>query len=291
MTRRVFAALAALALAGGAVWAGWRGLETCGWLDRALGRSGCEGSVRFDGVLPSRGNLNVPFDSGGRAILAAEMRTVDGWRNGLIRLDPVTGEEAGRFPVPLRHPNMRLLAAPEGPELLLLCGVIERGCTDSGGDAVLLDRETLTGFRDHPVGDRYLRAFPGQELPGEEFGPAAVFAMGGDRIVSDRRAEGVQLLDTAGRLVATLSERVGYSAVVVVSPDGGRILRWEPEAAPGGGDLLRVWEARDGREIWAVEGTPGWRLRAPPFWSADGSRIFAPRHAGGGMRLDRFPVP
>lgn len=289
---RWFAWIAAtlLVLSGG-WWAGQRGLETCGWLDRALGLSGCAGVRAFDGISPSRGNLDVPFDDQDRAILVAGMRTVDGWRGGLILFDPVTGAEGGRYPVPLRHDSLRLLASPEGDRLLLMCGIVAGGCGESGNDAVMVDRATLRGFESYETPDRYLRAFPGTPLPDEAFGHSAVFAAGGERIVSDPRNQPLVLLDTEGQEIAVLDERGMLFSEIVVSPDGARIARWEPESAPSGGDMLRIWNAMDGKELHRIEGNAGWRLRARPFWSPDGTAIFTPRSSGGTMLIDHFPMP
>lgn len=150
-------ALAALALAGAAGFAGWKGLQTCGWVDSALGRSGCIGTARFDGVGLSRSSVARPMGDG-RMVMAVDMRTADGWRPGLIVLDPVTGAEAGRYPLPMRGVNPRLFLSPDGTRLLIACGVIEPSCTESGGDAVITARDDLCDFQDFPLEDLYLSA-------------------------------------------------------------------------------------------------------------------------------------
>jgi len=61
---RLTAMVAALALVGAAGFAAWDGLRTCGWIDRALGRSGCLGTVTFEGVAPSRNSIAQPLGDG-----------------------------------------------------------------------------------------------------------------------------------------------------------------------------------------------------------------------------------
>ena len=280
------AVLAVLAIAGG-IWAAQQGLRTCGWLDRALGRSGCLGTVSVEGILPGRGNLDVPFTDRGQAILAAEALTADGWRDALLVLDPVSGKEGGRHPVPMRNTTMRLLPAPDGKRLLLACG-IEHGCTKTGGNAILVDRTNLAAFTDFPIADRYISAFPGSPMPDASYGPQARFAAKGERIVTIRRNEGILLLDAAGRTIAKLEAGSAFSSRIVVSPDGMRILIWEGR---NDGDRLRIWDAADGRALGSIDGGPDFKLRAAPFWSPDGKLIFTPRRKGGTMLLDRFEAP
>ncbi|MRX52215.1 hypothetical protein GI374_17820 [Paracoccus sp. S-4012] len=282
-------ALAALVVAGAAAWAGWSGLRTCGWLDRGAGRSGCHGTVRVDGVLPPGTNATVPL--GDKVAVIAELRTADGWRNGLIVLDPATGEEAGRYPMPLRHANVRAFVSPDGSELLLVCGFLEGACSESGGSAVLFSTDDLTVFADFPLEDRYLRVFPGMPLPAEEFGHDAVFAAGGGRIVAREGRAGLVLRDANGDEIAPLVERRSSRADLIVSPDGGTIALWEREGAASRGDRLRFWDARDGGALGTIEGDSEWHLRSAPFWSADGATIFMPRSEGGTMLLDRFSAP
>lgn len=279
----------AIALAGGGYWAVERGLQTCGWLDVILGRSGCLGSVRVEGVVPMRGNPDVPFTAKGEAILAVDTRTADGWRNALLVLDPASGREAGRYPVPLSNTNMQVLPEPDGQRLLLLCGVIEANCTDTGSDGILVDRDNLHVFNGAPDADRYFRVFPGVPLPDAEYGYEARFALGGERIVTNRRNEGVVLLDAEGEQIAELSTQFVFSSRIVISPDGTRIMRWQ--SGYENGDNLHIWDATDGRALGHIDGSPDWTLRAPPFWSADGSLIFTPRKEGSAMLLDRFAAP
>lgn len=285
----LLASIVALALAAGGLWGVERGLHTCGWLDLVSGRSGCLGTARFDGIVPGRGNSDTPFTAAGAAILAVDTRTADGWRNALLVFDPVSGRESGRYPVPLSNTNMQLLPAPDGKRLLLLCGVTENNCTEAGGNGVLADRENLDAFTDAPEIDRYLRSFPGSPQPDAEYGREAKFAAGGERIVTNRRNEGVMLLDAEGGLIAELSTSFISASKIFVSPDGGSIMRWQPGYNTG--DNLRIWDAEDGRELGRIDGGPDWTLRAPPFWSADGEMIFAPRSQGGAMLLDRFQAP
>lgn len=117
--KRIFgAALAAFVLIGAAGLAGWKGLQTCGWIDRALGRTGCLGTVSFDGVKVSYKSSAQPIGDG-RVVIEADMRTSDGWRPGLIVLDQVTGIEGGRYPLPLSGGTPRLLLSPDGTRLLI----------------------------------------------------------------------------------------------------------------------------------------------------------------------------
>lgn len=292
MSRRwLLSAVLAIAAVAGGFWVTQQGLRTCGWLDRAIGHSGCLGTLSVDGVIPGRGNPDVPFTAEGHAILAVEIATADGWRNALFVFDPVDGEERGRYPVPMRNTTMRLFPAPDGKSLLLLCGIIESGCTETGGNGVLVDRASFQAFTDLPDVDRHIRTFPGNPLPDTRYGFEARFAAKGERIVTERRNEGVMLLDAAGKPIATLSTRSVFSSKIVISPDGMRILRWQPGYGDGNGDLLHIWDATDGRELGRIDGGPGWKLRAPPFWSPDGKLIFTPRRTGRTMLLDRFEAP
>lgn len=288
--KRIFgAAPAALVLAGAAGVAGWQGLQTCGWLDRALGRSGCLGTVSFDGMGLSRNSIAQPRGDG-RVVMAADMRTADGWRPGLIVFDPVTGAEAGRYPLPMRGMNPRLFLSPDGTRLLIACGVIEPSCTEWGGNAVVTDRGDLRDFEAFPLEDRYLAAYPGTPMPAGEYGHEAVFAAQGSRIIAGGSTGPLVLLDAEGTLIAELDKRDLFVFPAAVSVTG-MIAREDSGASDLEGDRIRFWDVRDGAELGRIEGSPGWRLRAAPFWSEDGATLFVPREQNGTMLLDRFRVP
>lgn len=288
--KRIFwAALAALVLVGTASLVGWQGLQTCGWIDRMLRRSGCLGTVSFDGVGLSRSSIVHPMGNG-RVVLAADMLTADGWRPGLIVLDPVSGAEGGRFPLPMRGGNPRLFLSPDGTRLMIACGVTQPACTESGGDAILTDRGDLRDFEAFPLEDRYLAAYPGTPMPAGEHGHEAVFAAQGSRIIAGGSTGPLVLLDAEGTLIAELDKRdlfVFPAAVSVI----GMIARQDSGALDLEGDRIRFWDVRDGAELGRIEGSPGWRLRAAPFWSEDGATLFVPREQNGTMLLDRFRVP
>lgn len=268
-----------------------QGTQTCGWLDRAMGNSGCIGSQSFEGVIPVRRHATAPADVPARIIMSADLRTVDGWRPGLIILDPVSGGEHGRYPIPMRYSDVRIFASPESDQLLLVCGILEQGCSEENGSAVTMDRATLTEFSPYSLGDHYLRAWPGSPQPdAETYGYEALYAADGTRIVAQRRGQPLRLYDNTGTLIAELTEGRYSMRDAVISPDGLLIAVWEPEGAPGGGDLLRVWDSRDGRLLTAINGSPGWRLRSAPFWSENGREIFAPRYGKGMMTLDHFSI-
>ncbi len=287
----LFVALA-VALAAGGFWATEHGLRTCGWLDVMLGRSGCLGTARFDGVVPGRGNPDVPFTEAGQAILAVDALTADGWRNALLVFDPVSGTEQGRYPVPLGNTIMQLLPSHEGPELLLLCGIVEAQCTEAGGNGVMADRTDFSVFTEVADADPSLRTFPGTPVPDPvAYGREARFAADGQRIVTNRRNEGIMLLDADGRLIAELDSQFLVAQSIVISPDASRLLAWRRSYGEGDGDRLRIWDATDGRQLARIDGAPGWQLRGPPFWSSDSRLIFAPRRDGGAMLLDRFAAP
>lgn len=91
------AAAGLAALGGAAAWTGWAGPRTCGWADRLLGFSGCAGSVRIAGALPARSEHPAVTDAGGLLTIAARLRADEDWQAGLVRVDPETGAETGRF--------------------------------------------------------------------------------------------------------------------------------------------------------------------------------------------------
>ncbi|WP_323033291.1 hypothetical protein [Paracoccus sp. (in: a-proteobacteria)] len=287
--RLIAAAVAALALVGAAGLAAWQGSRTCGWIDRALGRSGCLGTVVYQGVVPSRNSIAQALGDG-RAVMAVEMRTPDGWRPGLLVFDPETGAEGGRYPLPLRGGVARLFLSPDGTRLLIACGVIRQSCTESGGDAVVAQRDDLRVFADVPVEGRSLTAYPGTPTPPEEYSFEAVVAARGEPHPRRRQHEAV---GPAGR--RRQPDR-GTGQARYVSLSSGRLGQrhhraGEPGAPERGGDRLRFWDVQDGAELGRIEGSAGWRLRAPPFWSEDGASLFVPRGQRGAMLLDRFRAP
>lgn len=279
-------ALAAVVLAGAVGLVGGNGLQTCGWIDRAVGRSGCLGTVDFDGVKLSYKSSAQPMGDG-RVVIETDMRTADGWRPGLIVLDPVTGIEGGRYPLPLSGGTPRLLLSPDGTRLLIACGDTEWFCTESGGNAVVTDRDDLRGFRDFAIDDPYLRAWPGTPKPPGNLGREAVLAAQGTRILAGGGARPLVVLDAKGNLIAELDDR-GISGFPAAISTTGIIARPEP-GAPG--DRIRFWDIGDGTELGRIEGSADWRLRAAPFWSEDGATLFVPRERNGTMLLDRFRVP
>ncbi|AYF03940.1 hypothetical protein PY32053_04431 (plasmid) [Paracoccus yeei] len=285
--KRIFGtALAALVLAGAAAVAGWQGLQTCGWLDRVTGGSGCLGRVSFDGVGLSQSSTAHPLGDG-RVVISADMRTADGWRPGLIVLDPVTGAEAGRYPLPMRGMNPRLFLSPDGTRLLIACGVIEPSCTEWGGDAVITDSDDLRNFQDFPLEDLYLGSYPGTPTPAGDYGREAVLAAQGTRIVDGGGMRPLVLLDAEGTLIAELSGG-GPSAFPAAVSTAGIIARGESRPS---GDHIRFWDVRDGTALGRIEGSDGWRLSAGPFWSRDGGMLFVPRQHDGTMLLNRFRAP
>lgn len=287
--RLIAAAVAALALVGAAGSAAWHGSRTCGWIDRALGRSGCLGTVGFEGVALSRNSIAQPLGDG-RVVMAVEMRTADGWRPGLLVFDPETGAEGGRYPLPLRGGVARLFLSPDGTRLLIACGLIRQSCTESGGDAVVTQRDDLRVFADVPVEGRSLTAYPGTPTPPEGYGFETVFAARGSRILAGGSTRPLVLLDAAGNRIAELARR-DMSAFPAAVSASGIIARGEPGASERGGDRLRFWDVQGGAELGRIEGSAGWRLRAPPFWSEDGASLFVPRSRRGVMLLDRFRAP
>ncbi|SIR27675.1 hypothetical protein SAMN05421641_1368 [Paracoccus thiocyanatus] len=286
---RLGRAVAALALVGAAGFAGWHGSRTCGWIDRALGRSGCLGTAVFQGVAPSR-NSTAQALGDGRVVMAVEMRTADGWRPGLLVFDPETGAEGGRYPLPLRGGVARLFLSPDGTRLLIACGVIRQSCTETGGDAVVTQRDDLRVFADVAVQGRSLTAYPGTPTPPEAYGFEAVFAAQGSRILAGGSTRSLVLLDAGGTRIAELAKR-DMSAFPAAVSASGRIARGGSDASDRGGDRLRFWDIRDGAELGRIEGSAGWRLRAAPFWSDDGAMLFVPRVQRGAMLLDRFRAP
>ena len=263
--RLVAAAVAVLVLAGMTGFAGWEGLQTCGWLDRGLARSGCLGTVSFDGVGLSRNSIAQPMGDG-RMVMAVDMSTVDGWRPGLIVFDPVTGVEGGRYPLPLRGGNPRLFLSPDRTRLLIVCGTVERFCTETGGDAVVTDRDDLRSFDGFSIEDHYLTAYPGTRLPPEEYGREAVFADQGRRIIAGGSLRPLFLLDAQGRHIAELDRRNVSASRAAVSVNG-IIARGASGTSVAAGDRVRFWDVRDGAELDRIAGSKGWHLRAAPFWS------------------------
>lgn len=284
---RIFgAALAALVLAGVGGLAGWKGLQTCGWIDRALGRSGCLGTVSFAGVKMSYKSIAQPMGDG-HVVIEAEMLTADGWRPGLIVFDPGTGDEGGRYPLPLSGGIPRLLLSPDGTRLLIACGDTEWFCTESGGNAVVTDRDDLRGFRDFFIDDPYLRAYPGSPKPPGNLGRDAVLAAQGTRILAGGGARPLVVLDAKGNLVAELDDH-GITGFPTAISTTGIIARPESGAT---GHRIRFWDIGDGTALGRIEGSDGWQLSAGPFWSRDGGMLFVPRQHDGTMLLNRFRAP
>jgi len=286
--RMIAAAVAALGLAAMAGLVGWKGLQTCGWLDRASGRSGCLGTVSFDGVGLSRSSVAQPLGDE-RVVMAVDMRTADGWRPGLIVFDPVTGAESRRYPLPLWGGNPRLFLSPGGTRLLIVCGVIEKFCTESGSEAVVTDRDDLRSFEAVAIDDYYLTAYPGTPMPPEEHGYRAFYVAQESRILAGGSMEPLVLLDAGGTLIAQL-DRPGMSAYPAAVSATGIIAR-EASGTSAAGGRVRFWDVRDGAELGRIEGRGGWQLRAAPFWSEDGTMLFIPRERNGVMLLDRFRAP
>ena len=117
------------------------------------------------------------------------------WRPGLIVLDPVTEIDVGRYPLPLRGGTPRLLLSPHGTRLLIAFGDTEWSCTESGGNAVVTDRDNLRAFRDFQIDDPHLRAWPGSPKPSGNLGRAAVLAVKGTRILAAGGARSLVVLD------------------------------------------------------------------------------------------------
>ncbi|VDS10510.1 hypothetical protein PARHAE_03726 [Paracoccus haematequi] len=151
----------------------------------------------------------------------------------------------------------------------------------------MTDRDDLRGFRDFPIDDPYLRAYPGSPKPPGNLGREAVLAAQGTRILAGGGARPLVVLDAKGNLVAELEDR-GISGFPAAISTTGIIARPEPSAP---GDRIQFWDIGDGTGLGRIKGSAGWRLRAGPFWSRDGGMLFVPRQRDGTMLLDRFRAP
>ncbi|WP_283180074.1 hypothetical protein [Gemmobacter sp. 24YEA27] len=262
----IAAGLAAL-LTGGGYALARQGLQTCGWLDRLTGASGCLGSVRFEGVAPSRLNSSLPYGGQGQFLIASDILTADGWRTGLILIDPVSGRETGRYQVPMLYGDVQLFTAPDagpggdpdGGPILIACGVTVPRCGEDGGSALSAERGALQNFTAFPVSDPYVFAWPGTTVPDQEaYGNRAEFVAGGVRILADRRHEGLQLFDLDGTLVADLARQQFPMQIMSISRDGMRIASWGARSgASGDSDRIMIWDGMDGRMLAQIEGSRG----------------------------------
>ncbi|WP_145963423.1 hypothetical protein [Paracoccus mutanolyticus] len=86
----------------------------------------------FEGVALSRNSIAQPLGDG-RVVMAVEMRTPDGWRPGLLVLDPETG--ADKRAIRAADAAGRALFPASGGGLLIAYGG-RQPCNGMGGDAV-----------------------------------------------------------------------------------------------------------------------------------------------------------
>lgn len=205
--------------------AGWlsvSGLKECAWLDRLFRRSGCIGNIAITaGGLPRGGAMTVP-DEHGVSSLFGDVETVDGWRPRMIRIDPLTGQEFGRFTLRMQNGLDAMEPAADGKRAVLYCALRQR-CTQGGHNTLIVSLADGPELRQMDY-DRYNSgsAFPSDPTPGKKFHFGAGFGDGGRTVISLDDEKILRLSRSDGERIAVLSRTQDrykpHAPALIVSP-------------------------------------------------------------------------
>lgn len=287
MKKIAFIAIVALALLSALAWAIWWSTGSCRPLDRLLGLSGCTNAIEIAEYSPLTRTVMSPVDADGHASLFGQVLTADGYQPGLIRLDPVTGGEVARYPLPIQNGFSYVVLSAVGRQAALSC-MRASECLENEDAIAIVDVadgrliETLPRQR-----DTYPKVFPGESEPGSDYHHDALFADGGQRIVNTIDDRKLVLEDLDGNVVAVLMQEHNWrDSWLAISPSTrfiSLLLRDED------GVEIHLWDARDGTAVAsfmaAGRGTRG------VAWAHDERAVFALLRLDGADRLARFALP
>ncbi|MCD4512117.1 lactonase family protein [Brucella pseudogrignonensis] len=209
----------------------------------------------------------------------------------MIRIDPLTGQEFGRFPLRVQNGLDAMEPAADGKRAVLYCALGQR-CTQDGRNALIVSLADGSELRQMDY-DRYNSgpAFPGGPTPGGQFHFGAVFGDGGRTVISLDDEKILRLYRSDGERIAVLSQPQDrynpHAASLIISPSGRYVMLWD---AYGGskGDRFVIWDARDGRHIQTLTAAGDYRVMSKPVWMRGDNGIFVLTRRGGKRTIDSF---
>ncbi|WEK03416.1 MAG: hypothetical protein P0Y65_14595 [Candidatus Devosia phytovorans] len=285
MKKYLLPAILMLVVLSGLGWVTWWSLGTCRPLDRLLGLSGCTHTVELIDFAPLTHATMSSAGADGMVSLIGEVRTVDGYRPGLIRLDPMTGQEKGRYPLRIQNGLTSLVFSADGQRAAVGCSS-RFDCLENDDAFAVIDVvngdliETLG-----PEHDLYPRTFPGEAEPGPEFHYSAQFTDSGQKVVTEDDDGRLVLQDLGGNLVAVLEPRHrSASSWLTVSPSSHYValLRRPDDFST----IVSVWDGRDGRPVGSLQ--TGRNGSGSVAWSHDETAVFVVVREGRRSYLQRF---
>lgn len=262
-------AVAALAGLGGTIW--WS-IGTCRPLDRLLGLSGCTHSLELDDFSPLVRTTMSPVEVDGMASLFGQVKTADGYRPGLIRLDPVTGREEGRYPLPIQNGFTSVVLSADGKRAAIGCS--ERSnCLENDDSHAVIDSANGRLIETLDLGrDVYPRIFPGESAPGAAFHYSAQFADNGEKVVTADDERRLVLQDLAGNLVTVLESRhTSMDNWLTVSPSSRYVAMLHRSDRSNA--TVKIWDGRNGVLIGSFQ--IGGDSRSGVAFAHDESAVFA----------------
>ncbi|ODS52749.1 MAG: hypothetical protein ABS40_17770 [Agrobacterium sp. SCN 61-19] len=252
MRRSLIAAAVAVAALAGLGWTIWWSLDTCRPLDRLLGLSGCTHNLELVDFAPLTHTTMTPTQVDGMASLFGQVRTADGYRPGLIRLDPMTGREEGRYPLAIQNGFTRVVLSADGKRAAIGCS-LSRNCLENDDSHAVVDSANGRLIETLDLGrDVYPRTFPGETAPGAAFNYSAQFVDNGQKIVTADDERRLVLQDLAGNLVAVLESR--YNAMdnwLTVSPSSRYVAQLQRSNRSGA--TVKIWDSRNGALIGSFQ--------------------------------------
>lgn len=252
MRRSLIAAAVAVAALAGLGWTIWWSLDTCRPLDRLLGLSGCTHNLELVDFAPLTHTTMTPTQVDGMASLFGQVRTADGYRPGLIRLDPMTGREEGRYPLAIQNGFTRVVLSADRKRAAIGCS-LSRNCLENDDSHAVVDSANGRLIETLDLGrDVYPRTFPGETAPGAAFNYSAQFVDNGQKIVTADDERRLVLQDLAGNLVAVLESR--YNAMdnwLTVSPSSRYVAQLQRSNRSGA--TVKIWDSRNGALIGSFQ--------------------------------------
>jgi len=274
-------------------WPLYWSLGTCRPLDRWLGFSGCKGSVEIAGLSTLSGqSLSVP-DENGMSSIFGWVQTADGFRAGMIRLNPATGEESRRYPLRMQNGFSNAHFAADGKRAILGCSV-EAFCTENGANASIIALADGTELEAIDSATPGVWHFPSDKTAGANFPVGAIPADQGRTVVIPEAGGTLRLSHGDGREIGTLLEasEPGYDREnrFSVSPSGRFVALAQRSNSAAHGDRILIWDGRSGARLTAIETRPDYRIRSLLTWAREETDVFAVRQSNETAIVDRFGI-
>lgn len=285
MRKSLIAAAVSVAVLAGLGWTIWWSLGTCRPLDRLLGLSGCTHNLELVDFTPLTHTTMTPTQVDGMASLFGQVRTADGYRPGLIRLDPMTGREEGRYPLAIQNGFTSVVLSSDGKRAAIGCSQ-RRNCLENDDSHAVIDVANGRLIETLDLGlDVYPRTFPGEPAPWAPFNYNAHFVDNGQKVVTADEERRLVLQDLAGNDVAVLESR--YTPMdnwLTVSPSSRYVAMLQRSDRSGA--TVKIWDSRSGVLVGLFP--IGGDSRIGVAWAHDETAVFAVVNNDRQRHLRRF---